>query len=93
MAEEGFDESTYTADIRAHVSICRENGIEVDRMMEFTLHIANWLRLPDDTLFIPAVGAAMATPTQLDDPASVARTREIAIAAGYGKRLPEAGIA
>jgi hypothetical protein len=93
MSEYIDDETTLTADIRAHVAYQREKGLPVDKWVVFTLAIADLLRLPDDTLFVPAVCAAMETQTQLQDPASIARTRDIAIAAGYGRPQEHAGLA
>jgi hypothetical protein len=47
--------------------------------------VADLLELPDDTLFEDAFCAAAMTPTRLDDPASIAATRKVALAAGYRK--------
>jgi hypothetical protein len=80
-----IDETTLTGDVRACVSFARDNGQLVPRDLTWPLAIADLLELPDDTMFVPATCAAMETPTQLTDPASVARTRHIAVAAGYGK--------
>jgi hypothetical protein len=76
------DDTTLTGVVRAEVSFARDHGVPVDREMAFSLAIADLLELPDDTLFVPAVCAAMNTPTQLLDPASIAFTRQVAIAAG-----------
>jgi hypothetical protein len=82
-----IDETTLTGDVRAAVSFARDNGLHVDKGVNVPLAIADLLELPDDTMFVPATCAAMATPTQLTDPASMARTRHIALAAGYGQPL------
>ena len=50
--------------------------------------MAEWLDLPDDVRLIPALEAAADTPTRIDDPASRARSREIAIAAGRNQNKP-----
>ena len=57
------DDTTLTGVVRAEVSFARDQGIPVDRMMVLALTIADFLELPDDTLFVPAVCAAMSTPT------------------------------
>jgi hypothetical protein len=80
-----IDETTLTGEVRAEVSFARDNGQHVDRTVGIALAVADLLELPDDTMFVPAVAAAMETPMQLNDPASIARTREIALAAGYGQ--------
>lgn len=79
-----IDENTLTGVVRAAVSSARDHGYHVDRDVALSLALADLLELPDDTLFFPATWAAMEQPTQLDDPASIAFTREVAIAAGYG---------
>jgi hypothetical protein len=76
-----------TGVVRAEVSFARDNGMAVEREVALGLALADFLELPDDTMFVPAVEAANAQPTQMNDPASVARTREIAIAAGYGRPI------
>jgi hypothetical protein len=80
-----IDETTLTGEVRAEVSFARDNGQHVDRTVGLALAVADLLELPDDTMFVPAVAAAMETPTQLTDPTSLALTREIALAAGYGQ--------
>jgi hypothetical protein len=75
-------ETSLAADWRAHVSYCRDAGIEVDREISFAVSIADLFEIPDDMPLIPAVCAAMETPTRLDDPESMARTRQVALAAG-----------
>jgi hypothetical protein len=75
---------TLTGDVRACVSFMREHGEPVDDHLALWLSIADLLELPDDTMFLPAVSAAIDAPTQLMDPASVAHTAKIATAAGYG---------
>jgi hypothetical protein len=72
--------------VRALVSLARDRGDPVDRDLAFALAVADLLELPDDTFFELAFCAAAMTPTRLDDPASIAFTREVALAAGYGKR-------
>jgi hypothetical protein len=86
-----IDETTLTAIVRAEVSSARDRGETVDDDVSFALAIADLLQIPDDALFFPAVVAAMKTPTQLNDPASIRFTREIAIAAGYGKLAEQQG--
>ena len=87
-------ETTSTGKVRAAVSSARDNGVPVDRLLALGLLIADFLELPDDTQFLPAVEAAMQMRTQIDDHASKARTREVALAAGYGeKRPPTSGLA
>jgi hypothetical protein len=78
-----IDENTLTGIVRAEVSFARDRGLPVKRYLTVALAVADLLELPDDTRFIPATAAAMETPTRLDDPASLARTRDIALAAGY----------
>jgi hypothetical protein len=80
-----IDETTLTGIVRAEVSFARDNGLPVPKELAWPLAVADLLELPDDTLFITATTAAMETPTQMNDPASIARTRDIALAAGYGK--------
>jgi hypothetical protein len=82
-----------TGVVRAEVSFARDKGSAVPTELGTALAIADLLELPDDTMFIPATEAAMGTPTRLDDPASLARTRAVALAAGYGQSSPPAGIA
>jgi hypothetical protein len=83
-----FDETTLTGIVRAEVSFARDNGQHVPKEISAALAVADLLELPDDTMFVPATTAAMETPTQLNDPASLARTRDIALAAGYGQPKP-----
>jgi hypothetical protein len=78
-------ETTLTGVVRAEVSFARDKGEPIEQELASALALADLLQLPDDTLFLPAVCAAMGTPTRLDDAASVAFTREVALAAGYGK--------
>jgi hypothetical protein len=80
-----IDEATLTGEVRAEVSFARDNGQHVDRTVGIALAVADLLELPDDTMFVPATEAAMETPTQLNDPASLAYTRAIALAAGHGQ--------
>ena len=88
-----IDETTLTGVVRAEVSFVRDNGLAVPTELGLALAIADLLELPDDTMFIPATTTAMGTPTRLDDPASLARTRDIATAAGYGHPPTPSGIA
>ena len=82
-----INETTMTGAVRAEVSFARDNGQHVSTHVALPLAIADLLELPDDTMFVPATCAAMATPTHLTDAASLARTREIALAAGYGRPM------
>jgi hypothetical protein len=77
-----INETTLTGIVRAEVSFARDNGEHVQQELAFALAVADLLQLPDDTLFLPAVCAAMEMPTRLDDTTSVAFTREVALAAG-----------
>jgi hypothetical protein len=83
-----IDETTLTGVVRAEISFARDNGQRVPEELNVPLAIADLLMLPDDTMFVPAIAAATETPTQLNDPASLARTRDIALAAGYGQPSP-----
>ncbi len=80
-----IDETTLTGIVRAEVSFARDSGLPVPKELDWPLAIADLLELPDETMFIPATCAAMETPTQMNDPANIARTRDIELAAGYGK--------
>jgi hypothetical protein len=86
-----IDETTLAGVARAAISFARDNGYPIEPHANFWLAIADLMQVPDDALFIPAVEAAARTPTRLDDPASIAFTSEVAIAAGYGK-LDEEGL-
>jgi hypothetical protein len=79
-----FTETTPAAEWRAYVSNCHDNGIEVDSQISLAVAVADILDLPDDMPLLPAVCAAMTTPTQLNDAGSVAYTKKIAHAAGRG---------
>ena len=80
-----INEKTLTGEVRA----ARDSGMQIDdALVIFSLHIADFLELPNDTLFVAAVTAVMREPVQLNDPASLARMRDIALAAGYGKPPP-----
>ena len=81
-----IDEKTLTADVRAEVSFARDSGQHVPDDLRFALAVADLLKLPDDTMFVPATTAAMGMPTLLNNPASLARTRDVALAAGYADR-------
>jgi len=63
----------------------------VEPEIAHALALADLLHLPDDTMFVPAVVAAMATPTRLDDQASLAYTAKLACMAGYGKLTADQG--
>lgn len=82
-----INETTLTGVVRAEVSFARDKGELVEQLLAQALALADLLQLPDDTMFLPAVCAAMETPTRLDDPASMPFAREIALAAGYGKLM------
>lgn len=88
-----FDDTTVAADWRAAMKLAHEIGEPVDRDFQLAMLVADLFEIPDDMPLLPAVCAAMTTPTRLDDPASVARTREIALAAGRGEAVPFSGIA
>jgi hypothetical protein len=77
-----FDQNTLAGHWRAQVCHCRENGIAIDRDTAFALAVADLLELPDDMPLLPAVTAAMFTPTCLRDQASLARLKAVARAAG-----------
>lgn len=80
-----IDDYTLTGVVRAEVSFARDKGETVEAELAVVLAVADLLELPDDTLFVPAVCAAMGTKARLDDPTSIAFTRKVAVAAGYGK--------
>lgn len=83
-----IDETTTTGEVRAAV---RNSGRalnldnEDENLLALFLPLADFLQLPDDTAFIPALEAAMQTPTQLKDAAAIARVRDVATEAGYGR--------
>jgi hypothetical protein len=85
-----IDETTTTGEVRAAV---RNSGRafnldnEDEKLLALFLPLADFLQLPDDTAFIPALEAAVRTPTQLKDAASIARVRDIAAAAGRGEAI------
>jgi hypothetical protein len=79
------NENTLTGIVRAKISFARDKGKFVQPELAQALALADLLQLPDDTLFLPAVCAAMEMPTRLDDTTSVAFTREVALAAGCGR--------
>jgi hypothetical protein len=83
-----LNETTDAATWRAYVSVCRDEGIKLDPHVEFAVTVADLFEVPDDMSLLPAVCAAMATPTRLDDPASMAHTKAIAHAAGHSRLLP-----
>lgn len=89
MIKTFINETTLTGEVRA----ARDSGQHVAPDVSFALSIADLLELPDDTMFVPATAAAMETPTQMNDSASLARTRDIALAAGYGQRSTPSGLA
>jgi hypothetical protein len=78
-------ETTLTGIVRAEISFARDRGNYVEPELALALAKADLLELPDDTMFVPAIDAASRVPTRLDDPASIAFTREVALQAGYGK--------
>ena len=82
-----IDETILTGVVRAEVSFARDNA--VNRPVAFALAVADLPELPDDTLLLPAVSAALGVPTRLDDPDSREFAREVALAAGYGKLAPD----
>lgn len=86
-----IDDTTLTGVVRAEISFARDNGESVEQRLAVALAVADLLQLPDDTMFIPSVIAAMSTPTTLDDPASIAYTSRVACAAGYSKLTAEGG--
>lgn len=88
-----LSETTLAGEVRAVVSLARDNGETVDRDVSFCLAVADLLEVPDDMPLLPAVLAAMETPTQLDDAESVAFTRKIAHAAGRGTLASTTGTA
>jgi hypothetical protein len=53
-----LNEKSLTAEWRAVVSLCREHGVEVDRMIQLAINLADVLRIPDDTPLIPAIEQA-----------------------------------
>jgi hypothetical protein len=59
--DEPIDENTLTGDVRVRVSSARDAGHPVDQHITCALAIADLLQLPDETIFIPAVTAAMQT--------------------------------
>jgi hypothetical protein len=89
-----FDENTRAGDWREQALHCRDQGISINREVVFALAIADLLKLPDDLPLMPAVTAAMSVPARLSDPASLARLRAVAYAAGRAaladRHLPEA---
>lgn len=83
-----IDETTLTGIVRAEISFARDSGRPIDSDLATALAVADLLQLPDDTMFVPAIAAAMKTPTRLDDAESLAFTSKLATAAGYGKLAP-----
>jgi hypothetical protein len=77
-----IDDNTMIGEVRAGVSYARDMGQPVDSEVCFTLAIADLLNLPDNVRIVPAVTKAMSTPTRLDLPDSIERTRNLAIIAG-----------
>jgi hypothetical protein len=81
-----INETTLTGDVRTAV---RNSGRtfnldnEDEKFLSIWLALADFLKLPDDTAFLPALEAAMETPVQMKDAASIARVRDRAAAAGY----------
>jgi hypothetical protein len=83
-----FDQNTLAGEWRAQVRCCEEQDIPVHRDIAFALAVANLLELPDDLPLMPAVTAAISTPTCLRDPASLAHLKAVALSAVC--RSPEA---
>jgi hypothetical protein len=54
-----LNEKSLTAEWRAVVSLCREHGVKVDRMIKLAVNLADVLRIPDDTTLIPAIEQAL----------------------------------
>jgi hypothetical protein len=78
-----IDETTLTGDVRAGAAAAPDNGEYVPEDMALYLALADFLKLPDDSLFMPGLQAAMQTRVDLADAESVARVRKIARAAGW----------
>jgi hypothetical protein len=85
-----FDQNTLAGDWRAQVYYCRENGVAIYRNIVFALAVADLLELPDDLPVMPAVTAAMSTPTCLSDRASLAHLKAVARAAAERCNLNKA---
>jgi hypothetical protein len=77
-----FDATARAGDWREQVLHCRAKGVSISRHVAFALAVADLLQLADDVPLMPAVAAAVSVPTRLSDPASVARLRIVAHAAG-----------
>jgi hypothetical protein len=77
-----FDENARAGDWREQVLHCRDKGVSISRQVTFALAVADLLQLPDDVPLMPAIAAAVSVPTRLSDPASFARLRAAAHAAG-----------
>ena len=60
-----FDQNTLAGEWRAQVRCCEERDIAVHRDIAFALAVADLLELPDDLPLMPAVMAAISTPTCL----------------------------
>jgi hypothetical protein len=71
--------AAYSGDYRQAVA----EGI-ADDDVKLLVAVADLLEFPDDLPFWPAISVATKTKTQLHDPASIAYTRAISIAAGRG---------
>jgi hypothetical protein len=81
-----FDQNTLAGEWRAQVRCCEEQDIPVHRDIAFALAVANLLELPDDLPLMPAVTAAISTPTCLRDPASLAHLKAVALSAVCRRR-------
>jgi hypothetical protein len=77
-----FDANARAGDWREQVLHCRDKGVSISRHVTFALAVADLLQLADDVPLMPAVAAAVSVPTRLSDPASVARLKIVAHAAG-----------
>jgi hypothetical protein len=60
-----FDQNALAGEWRAQVRCCEERDIAVHRDIAFALAVADLLELPDDLPLMPAVMAAISTPTCL----------------------------
>jgi hypothetical protein len=68
------------------VRCCEEQDIALHRDIAFALAVADLLELPNDLPLIPAVTAAISTPTCLSDPASLAHLKAVALSAVCRRR-------
>jgi hypothetical protein len=63
---------------RAQVRRCKEQNVALHRDIAFALAVAEMVDLPDNLPLMPAVTAAISTPTCLSDPASLAHLKAVA---------------